>query len=230
VPDRDTPGFWKRRWSRHEALGLNLTMGMVFCLILLGIFAGLGRWVLADGWIVQVDEEVGLQLQAHREQHYIVRQFFLFLTRAGSMDVIIAIGVTIAIGFLWNRRIYLALFWLLALSGGCLLDAGLKLVYLRERPPFRDLAVLETTKSFPSGHAMGSVFTYGLLAFLLGLRLGRRWQRLALYIFSTLLILAIGFSRLYLGAHYLSDVLGGYILGAAWLGACVISFRTVNQV
>ena len=106
---------------------------------------------------------------------------------------------------------------------------GLKVLFERERPPFRDRFIDETTKSFPSGHSMGSLICYGLLAYVLVLVLRRAWVRLLAVSGLSVLVLAIGFSRIYLGAHYVSDVVGGYAVGGVWLAACITAVETVRR-
>ena len=84
--------------------------------------------------------------------------------------------------------------------------------------------------SFPSGHAMGSLVAYGMLAYLLlrETHLGRH-QRMLVIISAALLVLLIGLSRLYLGVHYFSDVIGGYAAGVVWLAACISGLEIVRR-
>ncbi len=111
--------------------------------------------------------------------------------------------------------------WLLAFVGGALLNNILKSVIHRPRP-YAASASLSHSWSFPSGHAMVSLIAYGMLTYVL-IILGPRSRRVQLAIAgcATLLVLAIGLSRLYLGAHYFSDVVGGYAAGMLWLSACI---------
>jgi undecaprenyl-diphosphatase len=82
--------------------------------------------------------------------------------------------------------------------------------------------------AFPSGHAMNGVIVYGMLTYVLQGRLGAGERRIILMI-ATGLVLAIGFSRIYLGAHYLSDVLAGYASGLFWLALCISVFEVLGQ-
>jgi undecaprenyl-diphosphatase len=137
--------------------------------------------------------------------------------------------VLIAMALLVRRRRLLALVWAVALVVTGLLNAGLKDAFGRPRPPFHDVVVRETSDSFPSGHSLGSIITYGLLAYFLVYTLRRRWARVAVVLGLGALVLAIGFSRMYLGAHYFSDVVGGYAIGGAWLCACVSGLEVVRR-
>jgi undecaprenyl-diphosphatase len=110
-----------------------------------------------------------------------------------------------------------------------LLDAILKQVYLRDRPSFRDSAIHDESLSFPSGHSVASVVGYGLLAYVLVLFLTSWPRRIAAIVVLGILVLAIGFSRAYLGAHYLTDVIGGFAVGGCWLAACISALETVRR-
>lgn len=112
--------------------------------------------------------------------------------------------------------------WLAAFAGGGLLDAVLKLVIRRPRPPYAAAFLHHYSWSFPSGHAMESLIGYGMLAYLLIVMIpGTPARRLGIVLCTSLLVLAIGWSRLYLGVHYFSDVVGGYAAGVLWLSACI---------
>jgi membrane-associated phospholipid phosphatase len=107
---------------------------------------------------------------------------------------------------------------------GCLAGAGLlnfllKHLFERARPELFKV-ISETGYSFPSGHAMVSLCFYGIAAYIFGRGISRLRGRLILYAIIVLLVAAIGISRVYLGVHYPSDVLAGYIAGGTWLAFC----------
>jgi membrane-associated phospholipid phosphatase len=221
--------FLRRRFSVEEYLGLHLTIGLLLSLLTLGLFALVAHVAIGHGAVVRFDEQLGEHLAEHRAAHPWVRNFFLGVTQVGSVDVMIALVLGIALLLLVRRQRLLAIVWLVAVAGGGLLDLLLKLVFQRDRPAFRDVVIFETTASFPSGHSMGSVIGYGLLAYFLALILPRGWTRRAIVAGVALLVLLIGCSRLYLGAHYFSDVLGGYLVGSAWLAACISGIEVVRR-
>lgn len=112
--------------------------------------------------------------------------------------------------------------WLAAFGGASVLDNWLKLAVHRPRPPYATAIIRHPTWSFPSGHAMGSLVGFGMLAYVLvrfADATGR--GRFVVWGAASLLIVLIGGSRMYLGVHYLSDVLGGYLVGAVWLALCI---------
>lgn len=118
----------------------------------------------------------------------------------------------------------LAIFLAVTSIGGGLVDSAVKIAVGRPRPEVDEPIATAIGKSFPSGHSMSAVVCYGalLLAFLP--LLSGRWRTAAIAGTATLVAL-IGFSRLTLGVHFVSDVLGGYVLGAAWLVASVAAFE-----
>lgn len=118
----------------------------------------------------------------------------------------------------------LAVFLAVTTIGGGAIDTVVKIAVDRPRPEVDEPIIIAFGKSFPSGHSMQAVVCYGaLLLVFVPLLEGRR--RKAAIAATALLIALIGFSRLTLGVHYVSDVLGGYVLGAAWLIASVAAFE-----
>jgi undecaprenyl-diphosphatase len=105
------------------------------------------------------------------------------------------------------------------MAGALVLDISLKHAFHRQRPtPF--FGPLPHTYSFPSGHAMFSVCFYGVLAGLVADRTNSRVIKICIWLLAVVLIAAIGLSRIYLGVHYPTDVLGGY-LAAVWVSSTI---------
>jgi undecaprenyl-diphosphatase len=222
-------GFIARRLSPEEYLGLHLTVGLLLSLALLFLFAAVARSVEADRHLTQFDRTLGLALQKDRQENPWTRDLFRAITQLGSVPAMTSLALFGALALLANRRWLLALVWVIAPAGGGLLDLGLKTFFERPRPEFRDAAITETTMSFPSGHSMGSLIGYGMLAYLLLPILPRWWARAAIISGFAVLVLAIGFSRIYLGAHYFSDVLGGFAVGGFWLAACLTGIEAARR-
>ncbi len=147
---------------------------------------------------------------------------FHAITLLGSPVTLTVLALGMGLVLAARRQWILLGGWLAAFAGGGLLDAVLKLEIRRPRPPYAAAFLQHYSWSFPSGHAMGSLIGYGMLAYVLGvLWIHRRSAQIPLVLGAALLILAIGFSRLYLGVHYFSDVVGGYAAGLLWLAACI---------
>lgn len=124
-----------------------------------------------------------------------------------------------------RRQVRLAWFVVVTVGGSGLVNEVVKAAVHRARPVLADPVAHESGASFPSGHAQGAVVGYAvlLLVFLPVLRGSLR--RLAVVV-AVVMVAAIGFSRVALGVHYVSDVLAGYVLGAAWVAAMIASFTT----
>lgn len=150
---------------------------------------------------------------------------FRTITWLGNFATLLAVAL-IAVGVLWRRRQQTdAVFVALALIGAQVLSTGMKLGFRRERPFFPDPLATESTFSFPSGHALVSLAVYGSIALLLARRISSPRRRALLLGGTGLLVLAIGFSRLYLGVHFLSDVLAGYAAGLSWLALLYVALE-----
>ena len=139
------------------------------------------------------------------------------------------IGLLVAIGLLLRRERVIAAGWIVALGGGGILDVLLKQIFNRPRPPLAIMYTHAAGSSFPSGHAMGAIITYGMLAYIIKIHSHSRALNTSTIIITVVLVTAIGFSRLYLGVHYLSDVLGGYSLGGIWLMLCIAGIERARS-
>ena len=98
---------------------------------------------------------------------------------------------------------------------------------LRARPGV-EVDLISGPTTGPEG-SLASLIAFGLLAYVLVLMLPRVWMRVAVVVLLCLLVLSIGFSRAYLGAHYLTDVLGGFAVGGCWLAVCISGLETIRR-
>ncbi|GIP37649.1 phosphatase PAP2 family protein [Paenibacillus sp. J31TS4] len=129
---------------------------------------------------------------------------------------------------LFRRHRWEALFFVLSAGGAGLFNLLLKNIFKRERPTLHRL-IEQAGYSFPSGHSMGSMATYGMLAVILCLFFPNKLARVLLLTAAALVIVLIGVSRIYLGVHYPSDVAAGFAAGAAWLLICLLALQAVRQ-
>jgi undecaprenyl-diphosphatase len=152
------------------------------------------------------------------------------ITMLGSAQGL-TIVVLVAAVILFLRRAWVeALGLIAAFAGAGALDAILKLWFHRDRPSVQWALARESTFSFPSGHAMLSLVVYGMILYLI-LRLSHsRLLDVAVSLIALPLILAIGVSRVYLGVHYPSDILAGYLAGAIWLLAVIVSLEALHRL
>jgi undecaprenyl-diphosphatase len=146
------------------------------------------------------------------------------LSTLGSAPVYIAVFAVVVGWLLWRRLPRLALFVVVTVAGSSLLNQVVKVAVDRSRPVLPDPVAHANGMSFPSGHAQSAVVAYSvlLLVFLPVLRGTLRPTAVAV---AVLMVLGIGFSRVALGVHYVSDVLAGYVLGGAWVLAMAAAFN-----
>ena len=201
-----------------EAKGLTL-----LALVLLGagaafffILHGLSENTLLGG----LDNTVYHALQSLRTPG--VDRVMVAVTELGDGRLLTAVFTTVLLWLLSGRRWLAAGHWLAAAGFSLLLTAFLKVLTGVPRPT--PLYVGWDAFSFPSGHVAHSLAVYGFLAVVIGREVSDA-ARALLYVFVGTLVALIGFSRLYLGAHWLSDVLGGLSLGLAWVALLGIAYR-----
>jgi membrane protein DedA with SNARE-associated domain/membrane-associated phospholipid phosphatase len=224
----DTQLRWLlRRLTPGQYLGLHLTVGLLAAAGSLWLFGGLAEDLLTGDPIVRFDRVLDDYLHSHATPP--LTTFFLIVTAFGSIEAIVLLGVIVAAFLAWGRRWLFLGSWLAAVAGSAVLDQLLKGLFERPRPYFEHPLLIETSYSFPSGHAMESFVVYGMLAYFAVLAL-RSWEwRVGVVFGAALLVMLIGFSRMYLGVHYLSDVLAGYAAGGVWLSALITGAETIRR-
>lgn len=159
-------------------------------------------------------------------------QVFAGITRLGDTATLAAWGVGVATVLLLRGRRWLALGWVLAISGNALLNTTLKALFERTRPVHDSALVHADGWSFPSGHSSGSVVVYGMLAYVLIHSLPPAMARrasLPLVLLATTLAFSVGCSRVFLQVHFATDVLAGFASGTAWLAVCVASIELTRH-
>ena len=184
--------------------------------------------VLADNGLTLADPAVATFVPGHRLAW--LTPVMEAVTWLGSSFVIVPFGIAVG-GYLWRRR---RSRWPLFMMGAAFLGAAglydvVKPAVGRARPPAAlQVGGPDIGRAFPSGHATQTISFYGMLAVVLIVAYApkRRWP---LVIGAALVTLVVGASRLYLGVHWLTDVLGGYALGLAWLSLVMgLSRRSGN--
>ncbi len=223
------PGAWRfgaARLSPGGYLGLHLTLGILVSLLALWLFGGVLEDVVAGDPLTQFDHVLASRLHVWATPTGVA--IFRGVSDLGSPATWSALSLLVAALLLFRRHWLLAGGWAAAIVGGGVLDLALKVLVHRPRPSFTDAFAAAPGWSFPSGHSMGSLVGYGMLAYLLVLR-ARGGARAAVIVGAALLVLLIGFSRLYLGVHYFSDVVGGYAAGVVWLSACVTGLEVARR-
>ena len=146
----------------------------------------------------------------------------------GSVAVIITLCTLAICAFAYLHRYRMAALLAITMVGVGVLDITLKHAFHRARP-VAFFGMSPSSYSFPSGHALGSLCFYGVLAAILTARTRRRAARFGIWIAAIILVAMIGFSRIYLGVHYPSDVIAGFCAAAVWVGMVVFVDRTLGE-
>ncbi len=194
---------------------MTVSLRVAFVLVLLGVLLGL--WVRSG--VPVVDQSVLDFVLDHRTagRSTLAR----VITQCGGTLAVTVVTVLVVVFAVFRRWWVLAAQSLLAGLGTTLLIVGGKAAFGRPRPPAEtQLGVLQNL-SFPSGHALGSMVAAGLVLAMVFALTRTRWPRVVAVLIVALYVLAVGLSRLYLGVHWGTDVLGGWLLGAGWVLLCL---------
>jgi membrane-associated phospholipid phosphatase len=187
---------------------------------------GLLLFFVQDQWrpLLRVDAGARDQLHAYAAGHDWFVTAMSTLSTIGSAAVYIPLFAAIAAWLAWRGRLRTAVFVVVTVAGGSLLNTLVKLAVDRSRPVLPNPVAHATGLSFPSGHAQSAVVAWAVLLLVFLPRLSAPGRRVAVAV-AVLAVVAIGFSRVALGVHYASDVLAGYVLGGAWAAAMTAAFR-----
>jgi undecaprenyl-diphosphatase len=185
------------------------------------LFAMLAEAVSSGDPIVSLDGAVATWLHTHATGFS--TGVLGAVTLLGGARVLLAVTLVAVLALVLRRRLAHATLLGAALAGGEGLNWALKAAFERPRPSFSDPLATAAGFSFPSGHAMVSLTVYGALAFVIASSVESRRARALILVSALALVLAIGFSRVYLGVHYVSDVLAAYSAGLAWLTLCPLT-------
>jgi undecaprenyl-diphosphatase len=189
-------------------------------LVLLGalVFGGLAYNLVSHGPLLQVDTTVYKELIAQaKTAPPFVNEILIFGFFVGKQVVLLIVTI-LCIYFIYKR------YWrelgmiLLSSAVGSVVWNFVISYFARPRPPDQTGLAVKTIPSFPSGHTMSALIVYGFLAYLLVPKMPSRFWKWTVAIASVLIMLFIGFSRVFQGGHYLTDVIGGYAFGLAWAG------------
>jgi membrane-associated phospholipid phosphatase len=191
---------------------------VVSAMAFIALLAGVLWWP----WIAAADAGINAFFGAHRTAP--VLAVFLWLTALGANPTAVAVCLT-ATALLWVARLAVLIvpLWI-AFLGGQATSWSVKLLVGRTRPEFLEVATA-ASPSFPSGHSMSAMAVYGFLAFVLARHGPAGPLSIAAPLALAVLIVLIGFSRMFLSLHYASDVAGGFLIGGFWLMVAIALSR-----
>jgi membrane protein DedA with SNARE-associated domain/membrane-associated phospholipid phosphatase len=220
--------FIAARFVRGEYLGLHLTVGFLLSLAALWLFASVTEDVIHHDPLTKFDLTLATLLRAHATP--VGDKISGIVSAVGSPVAMAIIGAGGALLLLVRRQWVVVAAWAAAFGGAGLLTIVLKNLIQRPRPPAAADSLYGTSFSFPSGHALGSLVGYGMLAYVIGsIWIEGRRARFRLVVGTAVLVIAIGISRLYLGVHYFSDVVAGYAVGVLWLSVCISGLQVAQR-
>jgi len=223
--------YWKRflqaRLSPEGYLGLHLTVGLLVILATGWWFGDIAEDMSGNAATRVFDERVASWFHQHARPA--LTQVLRVVTFFGSVGFVAVAASCVTIFLIARKRWYQVLLLTLAVGGGSLLNILLKHFFHRQRPVLENPFLTLASYGFPSGHTMGSTLFYGVLAiFVADSVTNWRWRVLAFGI-PAFAVALIGLSRIYLGAHYFTDVVGAIAVGLAWLAFCWTGVETLRK-
>jgi len=207
--------------ARFGIHGILAFIAVVLAAVPFGILVLLLREKAA--WLRHVDQDTAADLHSFDERHHGFITAMKFISNTGSSVAWIVILTLVGLWLLYRHLYRLTAFLAVTAVGSSLLNEAIKAAVGRTRPVLVNPVATATGKSFPSGHTQSAIVGYGILVLIFLPVVARRW-RLALVAIATLMVLLIGFSRIALGVHYVSDVVGALVIGSAWLLAMTAAF------
>jgi membrane-associated phospholipid phosphatase len=206
---------------------LHFTAALVALGIAIILFALIAADVVTGGAGTLIDARLSIWLHAHTTAR--LTTFFALISKLHS-SLYVGIVIALICTYLWTKHLrYWVLSLLLSVCGGMLLNVALKDLFVRPRPSFSDTIPRLHTFSFPSGHTMVASVFYGSLCVLLVSRTQSWILRALAIVVAFLMIALVGFSRMYLGVHYLMDVMGAIAEGSAWLTTSFLIVALVRK-
>lgn len=206
--------------GRSQRSVMRWTTGVALAMLLLILFGGIALAIGtgSPGNLAHFDASLAEQLRMQMPPPAL--QIIAMLTQLGGTPWVATLATLVLLCLLLRREWALAGVWAFAQLGIMPLTSGIKALIERPRPLHNHGFVTESGWSFPSGHALGSMVFYGMLAYVLLRLLPMHWHRRVIAA-TVLLIGLIGVSRVLLQVHYLSDVVAGYAFGLTWLLLCI---------
>jgi membrane protein DedA with SNARE-associated domain/membrane-associated phospholipid phosphatase len=221
-------GFVAGKFARGEYLVVHLTLGLAVSVIVLWIFSTITEDILHHDPLTRFDLALASWMRSHESA--VAFRIFHYVSLVGSPLTIGVIAALVGAVLVVKREWIILSGWLAAFYGGSLLGRILEALVRRPRSRGAEALLSGTTFSLPTGHALGSLVVYGLLAYLLvGFAIKRRRAQTAIVVVAATLILAIGVSRLYLGVLYFSDIILMYAAGGVWLAACITGIEIARR-
>ncbi len=219
--------FLQARLSPTGYMGLHLTVGMAVILLTCWFFNEIAEGIADPGTLAMLDRQAAELFQRHATPALtIAAKAISFFGSVGFLSVASLAAIVLFIRHGWKDAV---LGIILTMAGGSLLNILLKNSFHRARPVFETPLVNLTTFAFPSGHTMGATLFYMFLAAIWAHSLRGRSLRTLPFACALFVVAMVGATRIYLGAHFFTDVLGAIVAGVAWLAFCWTAVETLRK-
>jgi undecaprenyl-diphosphatase len=219
--------FLRARLSPAGYLGVHLTIGLLVIVAAGWWFADIAEDMSRNPATRALDDSIKSWFVVHATP--LLTTISRVVTFFGSVGFLSSASLLTGVVLAIRRSFYRLLALALAAGGGALLNIALKHLFHRQRPVLENPLVTLSSYGFPSGHTMGATIFYGVLALIVTYSM-RSWSRQVLAGgLAAFVIALIGASRIYLGAHYFTDVIGAVAVGLAWLAFCWTGVETLRR-
>ncbi|ARF17337.1 phosphatase PAP2 family protein [Sporosarcina ureae] len=206
-------------------LSLRLLFVWIICILFTGIFAYIARSIHVQS-ISNFDEPIIDFVQGAESPG--VTSIMKLFTTIGSTTSVVLLALLILGVLVWKKHRAQAVLFAIALAGTGILNQVLKFVFKRERPDFHRLIDI-SGYSFPSGHTMMAFSFYTILAYIVWRNVVNSGSRVAIIFLATMMIIMIAVSRIYLGVHFPSDIVGGVLASSVWLFASIAFYQRLQR-
>ncbi len=223
------PRAWRflvKRLNHAEPFGLRLTIGVAISIFLLILFFGIVQDLISRDPLVEADLRIVSLVQIFRAPAF--DRIMVFITYLGNWQIVLAGAGLLAVHLALARRWLWLAGLVVSIGGGEGLVWAIKGLFGRLRPDLVNALVPAHGPSFPSGHAFVAFSFYALVAWFALDGVRTRWAKTLIALGVVICVAALGFSRIYLGVHWLSDVLASYALGGVWLTAMITALTIAN--
>ncbi|PID22264.1 phosphatase PAP2 family protein [Sporosarcina sp. P3] len=206
-------------------LSLRLLFVWIICILFTGIFAYIARSIHVQS-ISSFDEPI-IDFVQSAESPGLTSIMKLFTTIGSTTSVALLALLTLGV-LVWKKHRAQAVLFAIALAGTGILNQLLKFIFKRERPDFHRLIDIGGY-SFPSGHTMMAFSLYTILAYIVWRNLVNSGSRVAIILLAAMMIVMIAVSRIYLGVHFPSDIVGGVLASSVWLFASIAFYQRFQR-
>jgi undecaprenyl-diphosphatase len=219
--------FLRARLSPEGYFGLHLTIGLLVIIATGAWFADVAEDMSRNAATRILDENITSWFISHANP--LLTTMARTITFFGSVFFITSAAIFVGLVLAIRKSFYRLIALVSAVGGGALLNLALKHLFHRQRPVLENPLVTLSSYGFPSGHTMGATIFYGVLALIVTYSI-RGWARqVVVGWIAALAIVLVAISRIYLGAHYFTDIIGAIAVGLAWLAFCWTGVETLRR-